>query len=250
MPSRDKRSKGKPEEAEEKPPEAVDEVRPLLRRCAGKAVEARITVPDAVRAFDATFKQASSNHVTFTLEARMDPAPLVGTVCTVTFFFDGYTTAFVSRAARTIEDARQGYLLTLDVPESVSSVEARRVFRIPADVEVPVTVTARFRGAKIEGALVDISRFGLRFAAERISPRATRGVDVELLLQWEEGSARVQGRIAGVEDGQIGIGLTDDPETVKASGYLSIVSQQERVALRRRKEEDEANQERKLEAQR
>lgn len=236
----DKRTKGKDEEAEPEEPQVVDLVRPLLRRCAAKKVTAIVTDPEAMRTFEATFKQASSNHVTFVLDAPMDPQPLVGTVCTVSFYFEGHASSFCSHTFLYQSEGRLGPLLTMNVPESVSTVEARRVYRIPADEEVPVTVVVKFRGAKITGPLVDISRMGLRFSAERMSPRATRGVDVDVLLQWDGEPVRVSGRIASILDNECAVGLSDESE-VKESGYLRIVSRQERVALQRRREEDEAS---------
>ncbi|MEN0065710.1 MAG: PilZ domain-containing protein [Myxococcota bacterium] len=239
------RSKGK-DAPEEEAPEAVDEVRPLLRKCVGKKVEALITDPLTQRAFVGTFKQVSSTHVTFTMSESMDPAPLDGAVLTASFFFDGSCSAFSSHTFRYQSEGRPTPLLTMDVPEAVSSVVARRLFRIPADVEVPVTVTVTFRGAKMVGELLDISRQGLCMKTGRMSPRATRGVDVDVLLQWDGTPARIQARIASVEGEFLGIGLTE--ESQKNADYQQIVSQQERVALRRRKEDDEVNERRKLEA--
>ncbi len=236
MKNGDKRTKvGKPEESEDSEPQVVDVVRPVLRRCAAKKVGALLTVPEALRSFSVVFKQVSSSNVTFVLEQPMDPQPIIGNVVTASFYFDGFSHAFVGHVNRYVTDGRMGPLLTLNVPETVSSVEARRMYRVPADEELPVTVTAKFRGARLTGDLVNISRHGLRFRAERTSPRATRGVDVEVLLQWEGAPVRLAGRIARVEGDECAIALMDESE-VKESGYLQILSRQERIALQRRKE--------------
>jgi len=240
MKNGDKRVKSKQEEPEEpQEPQVIDLVRPVLRRCAGKRTPALITVPEALRAHECEFKQTSTNHVTFVMSGPMEPNPLVGTVVTASFYFDGYSHAFVGHIVRYVPEGRLGPLLTVNVPTALSKVEARRMYRVPADEELPVTVTARFRGARITGDLIDIARHGLRFGTERMSPRAARGVDVEVLLQWEGPPVNVGGRIARVDDNECAIGLLDDAE-VRDSGYLQILSRQERVALRRRKEAEEA----------
>lgn len=234
--------RGKSEENEENEEQVLDVVRPVLRRCAAKKVEALVTVPEALRSFSCAFKQVSTNNVTFVLEAAMEPAPIVGNVVTATFFYEGITHAFVGHITRYVNEGRRGPMITVAVPETVSSVEARRVYRVPADEEVPVTIVATFRGAKLRGELLDISRYGLRFRAERMSPRATRGVDVQVRLLWDGDPVTIEGRIASVCGDECAIGFMDETE-VKESGYLRILSRQERVALQRRKEEEAAAEE-------
>ncbi|MEM6926168.1 MAG: PilZ domain-containing protein, partial [Myxococcota bacterium] len=168
------------------------------------------------------------------------PAPIIGNVVTVSFYFDGFSYAFAAHINRYESEGRTGPLLTVNMPTTMSTAESRRVYRLPADEEVPVTVIAKFRGSRLKGDLVDISRYGLRFRCPRLSPRAVRGIDVELTLQWDGDPVTINGRIAGVFEGEeCAIALMDETE-IKESGFLNILSRQERVELRRRKEEEAA----------
>ena len=254
------KSRSKPQgQASQQPPaeeEAPDLSGLLLKTCVQRSAVATVTMPSSGNAVVlGVFKQVASNHVTLAFDPPLPRSPVPGTACTVSFFEDNTCGAFVAHAFRYAIDERMGGLLTLELPERISTMEARRMFRIPADDELPVFVTVRHDevSPEVGGYLIDLNRIGIAFRTDEALDALELGREAMITCVWKEEveaeddedeppppivhRATAEGILARARDGEVAVAITDENEVLEENGFVSLVSLVERVVLRRRSED-------------
>ena len=219
------------------PPQIDVLPRPWLRRAASRRLEAYVAIPDNPGLYRARFRATTHSTVTVAMLDPVDPPPLCGTICTVTFHLGGLASSFLAHTVRyTVEPDNPTHSLALTMPTEVTKVEARRVFRVPVSDEVDVEVVARAGLVRMWGRLVDVSRKGLMFELTGEAPDIRRGDAIVLDLAWPDGKAQLPGIVAHLRDGCCAVALDEDAD-LAGSGLFELVSLHERLGLRRAREE-------------